>query len=307
MVGYAFPIMASKDFQFRYYENEMPDVGSVVMVKVESMEESMCYVRLLEYNNIEGMIPFTELSRRRIRSMSQLAKVGRVLIATVIRVDKEKRYIDLSKKQVTAEERRLCEDRYWKAKTVVGIMCTAALELKMLPIDLMNSVAWPLYRNGTHAYDQLKRATLASDEVLTKLNLPKPVYDQLEATIKQKLKAETLKIEADLNVTCFTPEGVDAIREVLLYGQGFVDKSEAVGLITVHVLAPPTYSLYTFTENKDDGIARLGECIDAMLQLMTSKGGNLEVVKPPHVVGHEGGDQPAVGVADDSSGEGEEA
>ena len=33
------------------------------------------YVQLLEYNNIEGMILLSELTRRRIRSVSKLIKV----------------------------------------------------------------------------------------------------------------------------------------------------------------------------------------------------------------------------------------
>ena len=35
------------------------------------------YVSLLEYNNIEGMILLSELSRRRIRSVTKLIKVRR--------------------------------------------------------------------------------------------------------------------------------------------------------------------------------------------------------------------------------------
>jgi translation initiation factor 2 subunit 1 len=34
------------------------------------------YVSLLEYNGIEGMILLSELSRRRIRSITKLIKVG---------------------------------------------------------------------------------------------------------------------------------------------------------------------------------------------------------------------------------------
>jgi len=284
--------MAGKEFQTRYYETEMPDVGDVVMVKVASMKDSSCYVRLLEYDNIEGMIPTTELSKRRIRSINQLVKPGRVLIVVVIRVDKEKKYIDLSKKQVTSEERRLCEERFRKAKTVTGIMCSAALELKIKPLELMQKVAWPLYRPGMHAYDMLKQATLSPAEILDKLGLEPHVYAQVEATIKTKLKAEVLKIQADLNVTCFTSEGVDAIRDVLLFAQSFMpdDAKGEEGLVSVHVLAPPTYSLYTFSDDKEAGFRRLAECIEMMRKMMAQKGGNLEVANSPHVVGHEGAD-----------------
>jgi hypothetical protein len=106
--------------------------------QVKSIAEMGAYVSLLEYNNIEGMILLSELSRRRIRSVTKLIKarspstraanprlgdaglacccaarvsapaltllfaacrqVGRVEPVMVLRVDKDKGYIDLSKR-----------------------------------------------------------------------------------------------------------------------------------------------------------------------------------------------------------------
>ena len=72
------------------YEERFPEVDDVVMVQVKSIAEMGAYVTLLEYNNIEGMILLSELSRRRIRSISKLIKVGRQEPVMVLRVDKEK-------------------------------------------------------------------------------------------------------------------------------------------------------------------------------------------------------------------------
>ena len=44
----------------------------------------------LEYDNIEGMVLLSELSRRRIRSIQKLIRVGRNEVVVVLRVDKEK-------------------------------------------------------------------------------------------------------------------------------------------------------------------------------------------------------------------------
>jgi translation initiation factor 2 subunit 1 len=49
---------------------------------------------------MEGMILSTEVTRKRVKSVKKLIKVGKQEVMSVIRVDKEKRYIDLSKKQV---------------------------------------------------------------------------------------------------------------------------------------------------------------------------------------------------------------
>ena len=74
----------------RMYEKKYPDVDDLVMVNVKSIAEMGAYVSLLEYNNIEGMILLSELSRRRIRSVSKLIRVGRQEVVVVLRVDKEK-------------------------------------------------------------------------------------------------------------------------------------------------------------------------------------------------------------------------
>ena len=89
------------------YEQRFPEVEDVVIVQVRSIADMGAYVSLLEYNNIEGllslwvwciaeaaawigMILLSELSRRRIRSINKLIKVGRCEQCVVLRVDKEK-------------------------------------------------------------------------------------------------------------------------------------------------------------------------------------------------------------------------
>lgn len=64
------------------------------------------------------MILLSELSRRRIRSINKLIRVGRNECVVVIRVDKNKGYIDLSKRRVSPEDILRCEDKYAKAKAV---------------------------------------------------------------------------------------------------------------------------------------------------------------------------------------------
>ena len=47
-------------------------------------------MKLLEYDNIDGMILLSALSRRRIRSILKLIRIGRNEVVVVLRVDKEK-------------------------------------------------------------------------------------------------------------------------------------------------------------------------------------------------------------------------
>ena len=94
------------------YEAKCPEVDMVVMIQVNNIADMGAYVSLLEYNNIEGMILFSELSQHQICSMSSLIKVGRFKPVMVLRVDKEKGFIGLSKRRVSEEDIQACEERY---------------------------------------------------------------------------------------------------------------------------------------------------------------------------------------------------
>lgn len=102
----------------RFYENEYPVENEVVVAIVTSITNSGSYVVLPEYDNAVGMILHSELSRRRIRSINKLVRVGRSDIVLVIRVDSDKGYIDLSKRRVPVEETKICSERFAKAKAV---------------------------------------------------------------------------------------------------------------------------------------------------------------------------------------------
>lgn len=64
------------------------------------VHENGADVILLEYENMEGLILSTEVTNKRVRLVSKLLRMGKKETMMVIRVDRDKRYIDLSKKKV---------------------------------------------------------------------------------------------------------------------------------------------------------------------------------------------------------------
>lgn len=74
----------------KYYENEYPKEGELVMVECTSCEENGCYVQLLEYERKKGMVPLAEYTTSMKKNMSRAMKVGRVEVARVTKVDTNK-------------------------------------------------------------------------------------------------------------------------------------------------------------------------------------------------------------------------
>ncbi len=104
------------------------------------------------------MILLSELSRRRIRSINRLVRVNRTEVVMVIRVDKEKGYIDLSKRRVDPEDVVKCEERFNKAKAVHSVLRYVAESANRSLESLYETIGWPLYKKYGHAYDAFKLA-----------------------------------------------------------------------------------------------------------------------------------------------------
>ena len=85
-----------------------------------------------------------------------MLQVGRQEPVMVLRVDKEKGYIDLSKRRVSAEDIAACEDRFGKSKMVHSIMRHVAETTGQDVEELYKHVAWPLYKAYGHAFDAFK-------------------------------------------------------------------------------------------------------------------------------------------------------
>ncbi|KAG1367894.1 hypothetical protein COCNU_14G003620 [Cocos nucifera] len=248
------------------YEAKYPDVDMAVMIQVKHIADMGAYVSLLEYNNIEGMILFSELSRRRIRSVSSLIKVGRQEPVMVLRVDREKGYIDLSKRRVSEEDIHACEERYNKSKLVHSIMRHVAETMDLDLKDLYIHVGWPLYRKYGHAFEAFKLIVTNPDSVLdsvirevkevgpdgqevTKVvpAMTPEVKDCLVKNIRRRMTPQPLKIRADVEMKCFQFDGVLHIKAAM-------KKAEAAGNddcpVKIKLVAPPLYVLTTQTLDK---------------------------------------------------------
>ncbi|XP_026421917.1 eukaryotic translation initiation factor 2 subunit alpha homolog isoform X2 [Papaver somniferum] len=298
------------NLECRMYEAPYPEVDTAVMIQVKNIEEDMgVYVSLLEYNNIEGMILFSELSRTRIRSVSSLIKVGRQEPVMVLRVDKDKGYVDLSKTRVNEYDIATCGERYSKSKLVHSILRHVAETMQLDLEDLYIHVGWPLYRKYGHAYEAFRLIVADPDTILNSLtrkvsevgpdgqelmpklepaltvevkdalieNITKEVKDALIKNIKKHIVLQTT-IRAHIEMICFHFDGVLYIKEAMR-------KAEETGNddcpVKMKLVVPPLYVLTTQTLDMEQGIMVLTNAIQACTEAIDSHKGKLVVKEAP--------------------------
>ena len=271
------------------YEPPFPEVDEVVMVQVKSIAEMGAYVQLLEYNGIEGMILLSELTRRRIRSVSKLIKVGRVEPVMVLRVDKEKGYIDLSKRRVSPEDVAAAEEKYNKSKMVHSILRHVAETTPGHTLqELYEHMAWPLYKSHGHCFEAFKRMVSDPDAILDALRRPDgspavdaAVKEALVKDIRRRMTPQPLKIRADVELTCFAYDGVLHIKEAMRAAEA-VSTEECK--VKISLVASPLYVVSAQTLDKDFGVKLVDQAVEACAAAIAKRDGKIVVKEAARAV-----------------------
>lgn len=257
------------------------------MVNVRQIAEMGAYVRLLEYNDIEGMILLSELSRRRIRSINKLIRVGRSECVVVIRVDKDKGYIDLSKRRVSPEDITKCEEKFARGRAVNSILRHVAETLKFETDEqleeLYRKTAWYFddkFKKTTASYDVFKLA-VTDLSVLDECNIDPETKEVLLTNIKHRLTPQAVKIRADIEVSCYEYEGIDAVKHALREGMSLSTEDMP---IKINLIAPPVYVMTTTTMDRTEGLEALNNAITKIEETIRKAGGVFTVQSPPKVV-----------------------
>lgn len=296
----------------RFYEATFPELEEVVVVQVKRIVDMGAYVSLLEYDGQEGMMLLSELSKRRIRSVSKLLKVGRTEICMVLRVDEDKGYVDLSKRRVAPEDATAKEEQFAKAKAVHGIMRHVAHSSDIEVEELCNKVSWPLYAKYKDAFDAFRRHVVGEINLWDEIDFSQPGKDlsdiadklkeDIELNLKRKLIQHQLKLRAKIEVSCSEYDGIDAIKEALNKG---MEASKEDCELKIKLIAHPLFALSLVCRDKSQGMATMEEAMGLIKEKIQSYKGNYVVKLAPELVGQDekGEEQEGSGSGDDKGSE----
>mmetsp|Transcript_12923 Transcript_12923/g.31712 ORF Transcript_12923/g.31712 Transcript_12923/m.31712 type:complete len:434 (-) Transcript_12923:117-1418(-) len=267
----------------RMYRNKYPEVEETVVVLVKRIDVMGVYVSLLEYDETEGMILLSELSRRRIRSVKKLINVGRQEVALVLRVDNDKGYIDLSKRRVSPQDIEQLDEKYNKSKNAHSIMRNIATKERRNVEDLYESVGWELVEEHGHLLEAFKQI-LNNPKILDKYDLSGDVKDALIKNVEMRLTPQPVKVRSDFEVTCFAYEGIDAIKAALALG---IECGTELNPISIRLIAPPCYVMTCNTLDQEYGIGLLDGALAKIREEINKRKGEITIKMAPTAVGAE--------------------
>jgi len=152
------------------------------------------------------------------------------------------------------------------------------------PIEtLYSGIGWPLNRKYGHALDAFK-LSITNPDVWTGIEFPNDVIRQeLVSYISRRLTPQPTKVRADVEVTCFGYDGIDAVKDALRAAERATKDATDVQ-VKVKLVSPPLYVLTSQCLDKATGISTLEAAIADIQRVIKGNGGGCVVRMAPKAV-----------------------
>jgi translation initiation factor 2 subunit 1 len=261
-------------YECRFFKKKYPDEGEMIMGKVATIDNEGVSVDLIEYGDARGLILLGELSKKRIKNINQITKIGSIEVCIVLRVDNEKGYIDLSLAKVNDQEKEECRKAYAKNKIAYHIMMKAAKKLEKSVKELYEEFGYEKAEEFGSLYYFFAR--VKDDETIlenTELGLT------IKKLIQDEFQASTYKVRADIEVTCPAKGGICSIKD------SFRRAVRKDSKLKISLLKTPTYSVVRISSDKEKAYKIVQEACDMIEKSITEKGGSISIISKPKLYG----------------------
>jgi translation initiation factor 2 subunit 1 len=224
---------------------QMPEEGELVMATANNVTAHGVYVSLDEYNGLRAFLHISEIATGWVRDIERYAKPGQKIVLKVIRVNRNRREIDLSLRQVSGEERKakIIEVK----KTEKARMITDGMKSKLgMDDNAIRTIQDQILEQYDSLHDGFEDIARRGAKALTKIGLDPANYEPLENLVREKIAVPIVEVRGVMDIRVKSPDGIDVIKSALKAGEDV--HSQSVNA-KVTYLGTPKYRLTIKAEN----------------------------------------------------------
>jgi len=249
-----------------------PEESDLVLCTVTSVQFHSVFVDLDEYGK-GGMIHISEVSPGRIRNIRDFVKEGKKVVCKVLRINKEKGYIDLSLRRVNESEKRRKIDEIKKEQNAEKIIEIAAKKIGLKTEEFYNKISENITKKYAFFHEFFEKA--AEDEsLLESLELDEKQLRVIGETIKQRIKPSEVKIVGKLKIATFAPDGIGIIKESLKKAEESVK-----GRISIKYLGSGLYRFMIKATDYREAEKLMKNAVESAVSNVAKSGGTAEFAR----------------------------
>lgn len=196
-------------------ERPLPESGEIVVCTVREITSHGIYVNLDQYDGTNGFLHVSEISSGWVRNIDRVARVSQKLILKVIRVNRARREIDLSLRQVTNEERRQKVIDWKREERALTIVEAVRNRLGIDDIQ-ERELRRKLEEEFGTLYAALETAARKGATALAPARLSEKEAKAVSEIAAEKIVPPRYEVGALVEVSSRSPEGIERVKKTLL-------------------------------------------------------------------------------------------
>ena len=245
---------------------DMPEVGELVLALVTSMSSHGAKVVLEEYNSMYGFLHISEIATGWVKNVSRFVTVNQKVVLKVIRVDSARTEVDLSLRQVSGEDRKqklLSIKRYDKSRSIFDTLQTKA----KLTEDQKNEYFDKVENQFGTVYSGLEELIRDRNESFDKLGIPEKVVAELANISKSKISIPMVNVTGIIQVTTQDPDGINLIKSSMSQ----VLSNKAGKKVEISYLGSPKYKITVYSEDYKSAEKKLSSALEKIKKSIGKK------------------------------------
>lgn len=244
----------------------MPEQGEIVMATVSRIMDHGAYVTLDEYDGMQGFLHIGEIAPGWIRSVSKFVREGEKKVLLVKKVNRNRRDVDLSLKQVSADQRKkklLDVKREERGKTLMASVAEKA-GLDGAEAEKTEEMLYSKYESLHDAFMDMA----AKGPEAAGLKLAGAVSKAI-SEVCSKIRLPSVEIRGIMEITNPRPDGVEIIKKALGSASGEAG-------VEVTYLGAPKYRLGITAPDFKSAERAIKPVISGIQQKVEKKGGTFK-------------------------------
>ncbi len=253
-------------------ERFLPEVGELVVGTIIRIMPYGVYASLDEYDSAEGLLHISEISSRWVKNIRDHVRERQKAVLKVLRVDREKRHIDLSLRRVNEREKReklLAWKRELRGLRLFEIM---AEKLGVPEEEAYNQVGHILEDRFGTLYDSFENVVIQGEKPLLKAKIPSDWIKTITEIAEANIRIPLMKVKGTFDITCNASNGVTVLRKAFKKAKKVRQPDNAD--VKIYVTGAPKYRVEVSAKNYKEAEKILAKVVNTVFETVKAAGGD---------------------------------